>query len=80
MDIGSSNHLTGNKQWLIDYDSRKRTNIICVNDKYLNAKGMGNVKVRVKNGKTILIKDAWYVPSIKSNLMSVDQLIEKGFF
>ena len=33
----------------------------------------------MKNGKNILIKDAWYVPRIKSNLMSVGQLIEKGF-
>src|SRR4051812_47503119 len=40
---------------------------------------MGNVKVRVKNGKIVLIKDVWYVPGIKSNLMSVVQLIEKGF-
>lgn len=40
---------------------------------------MGNVKVRVKNGKTIMIKDVWYVPSMKSNLMSVGQIIEKGF-
>ncbi|XP_050908333.1 uncharacterized protein LOC127121955 [Lathyrus oleraceus] len=71
MHTGCSNHLTGNKQWLINFDSRKRTKIRCVNDKYLNAKGMRNVKVRVKNGKNFLIKDVWYVPGIKSNLMSV---------
>src|ERR1043165_2035881 len=40
---------------------------------------MGNVKVKVKNGKNVLIKDVWYVLGIKSNLMSVSQLIEKGF-
>ena len=33
----------------------------------------------MKNGKTILIKDVWYVPGMKGNLMSVGQLIEKGF-
>ena len=79
MDTGYSNHLTGNKQWLIDFDSRRRTKIRCVDDKYLNAEGMGNVRFRVKNGKNILIKDVWYVPGIKINLMSVGQLIEKGF-
>lgn len=33
--------LRGNKQWLIDFDYGKRTKIRCVDDEYLNAKGMG---------------------------------------
>ncbi|XP_050914732.1 uncharacterized protein LOC127129622 [Lathyrus oleraceus] len=40
---------------------------------------MGNVKVKVKNGKTALIKDVWYVPGMKINLMNVGHLIKKGF-
>lgn len=40
---------------------------------------MGNVKVKVKNGKIILIKDVWYVYGMKRNMTSVCQLIEKGF-
>src|ERR1044072_5227957 len=40
---------------------------------------MRNVRVKVKNGKNILIKDVWYIPGIISNLISVGQLIEKGF-
>src|SRR3954471_13512024 len=79
MDTRCSNHLTGNKQWLIDFDSERRTKIRYVDDKYVYAEGMGNVKVKVKNGKTVLIKDVWYVPRIRSNLMSVGHLIEKGF-
>ena len=64
---------------MIDFDSKRRTKIRCANDKYLIAEGMGNVRVKVKNEKNILIKDVWYVPRIKSNLMSVGQLIDKGF-
>ena len=33
----------------------------------------------MKNEKTVLIKDFWYVPGIKRNMMSVGQLIDKGF-
>lgn len=51
MDTSCSNHLTENKQWLINFDSRKRRKIKCANNKYLNAEGMENVKVKVKNGK-----------------------------
>ncbi|XP_058732714.1 uncharacterized protein LOC131604278 [Vicia villosa] len=49
---------------------RKRKKIGCANDKYLNAEGMGNVKVRVKNGKIVLIKDVCYILGMKGNLMS----------
>lgn len=40
---------------------------------------MGNAKVRVKNDKTIMIKDVWYIPDMKINMMSVGQINEKGF-
>ncbi|XP_050916159.1 uncharacterized protein LOC127131273 [Lathyrus oleraceus] len=55
MDTGSSNHLTGNKKWLVDFESMKRTKIRCVDDKYLNAEGVGNVIVILNNGKFALI-------------------------
>ena len=38
MGIGYSNHLIGNEQWMVDFNSRKRTKIICIDDEYLNAK------------------------------------------
>ncbi|KAK2372692.1 putative mitochondrial protein [Trifolium repens] len=79
MDTGCPNHLTGNKKWLVDFDSGKSTKIRCADDKYLNAEGMGNVRVTLNNGKSALIQNVWYVPGMKSNLMSVGQLIEKGF-
>lgn len=59
MDIVYSNHLIGNKQWLIGFDSDKRTKIRCADDEYLNAKGMENVRVKLNNGKAVLIKDVW---------------------
>lgn len=73
------NHLTRNKQPLVDFYYDKRTKIKCVDDEYLNAKGMRNVRVKLDNGKIILIKDEWYVLDMNSNLMSVGQLIENDF-
>ena len=57
MDTGCSNHLTGNKKWLVDFDSGKSTKIRCADDKYLNAEGMGNVRVILNNGKAALIQN-----------------------
>ncbi|XP_050908662.1 uncharacterized protein LOC127122358 [Lathyrus oleraceus] len=79
METGRSNHLTGNKKWLVDFDYGKRTKIRCADDKYLNAEGMRNVRVIMSNCKFALIHNVWHVPNMKRNLMSVGQLIEKGF-
>ncbi|XP_050889780.1 uncharacterized protein LOC127095083 [Lathyrus oleraceus] len=38
--------------------------------------GMGNVKIGVKNDNIVLIKDVWYVPGMKSNLMSLKYELE----
>ena len=37
MDTSCSYHLTGNKKWLVKFDSGKRTKIRCDDDKYMNA-------------------------------------------
>ena len=79
MDTGCSNHLTGNKKLLVDFDSGKSTNIRCADDKNLNAEGMRNVRIILNNGKAVVIQNVWYVPGMKSNLMSMGQLVEKGF-
>lgn len=51
MDIGYANHLTENKQWLVDFDSCKMTKIKCVDDEHLNVGEMGNVIVKLNDGK-----------------------------
>lgn len=45
----------------------------------MNAEGMENIGVKLTNGKIVLIKDVWYVPCMNINMMSVGQLLEKGF-
>lgn len=63
----------------VDFDYGRKAKIICVDDEYLNAEGIKNVIVKLNHGKIVLIKDVWYVSSMNNNLMSVDQLFEKGF-
>lgn len=79
MGTDCSSHLTLNKQYLVDFDSGRKTKVRCAKHEYLNAKRMRNVKVKLKNGKIVLIKDVWYAHCMNSNLMSVCQLLEKGF-
>ena len=79
LDTGSSNHMTGHKAWLIKFDGTKRSKIRLADNRSLQAEGEVNMVIRRNNGSSTIIKDVLYVPGMKCNLLSVGQLIEKGF-
>ncbi|GAU43786.1 hypothetical protein TSUD_378110 [Trifolium subterraneum] len=78
-DIGCSNHMTGNKSILTDFNKCLNTRIKLANGNFIAAEGMGNVVIQRSNGKKVVIEKVLYVPGMKCNLMSVGQLLEKGF-
>jgi hypothetical protein len=45
----------------------------------VEVKGKDNVKFLQKNEKLGMVEDIYYIPKIKSNILSVGQLLEKGF-
>lgn len=79
MDTGCSNHMTNNKDWLINFDPSKKNRIRLVDERTMSAEGMGDIMVVREDGKTMVIENVWYVPGMKCNLMSVGQLLEIGF-
>jgi len=42
-------------------------------------KGKGNIPIKLKNGDHSYITDVYHVPAVKHNLLSVGQLMEKGY-
>ena len=42
-------------------------------------KGIGKILIRLKNGENQYIINVYYIPNIKNNILSVGQLLEKGF-
>ncbi|GAU30941.1 hypothetical protein TSUD_143890 [Trifolium subterraneum] len=49
------------------------------NDSTLAAEGVGDVLIMRKYGKQSLISNVLYIPGMKSNLLSIGQLIEKNY-
>ncbi|GAU34193.1 hypothetical protein TSUD_162940 [Trifolium subterraneum] len=49
------------------------------NDGTLAAEGVGDVLIMRKDGKQSLISNVLYIPGMKSNLLIIDQLIEKNY-
>ena len=79
LDIGCLNHMTCHKDLLNDLDTSKKTQIKLADNRALAAEGMGNIVIKKKDGKATLIEDVLFIPGMKCNLMSLGQLIEKGF-
>ncbi|KAK2455598.1 hypothetical protein QL285_003035 [Trifolium repens] len=78
-DSGCSNHMTGNRSILTDFDEYLNTKIRLANSDSIKAEGMGNVVIQRSNGKKAVIEKVLYVPGMKCNLMSIGKLISKGF-
>ncbi|MCI46687.1 retrovirus-related pol polyprotein from transposon TNT 1-94, partial [Trifolium medium] len=74
-----SNHMTGNRSILTDFDKRLNTKIKLADNNSIAAEDMGNVVIQRNSGKKAVIEKVLYVPGMKCNFMSVGQLLEKGF-
>ena len=79
LDSGCSNHMTGHRNWLVNFDDSKRSVIRLADNRTIAAQGMGDVLISKKDGSNALLSDVLFVPGIKSNLVSIGQLVEKGF-
>ncbi|WVZ09091.1 hypothetical protein V8G54_022437 [Vigna mungo] len=79
LDSACSNHMTGNRKWLIDLDTGVKSTIRFADDSVVRAEGTGKVLIARKDGRPIYMHNVLYVPTMKSNLLSLGQLHEKGY-
>ncbi|XP_028230565.1 uncharacterized protein LOC114410848 [Glycine soja] len=79
LGIGCFNCMTRHKEWLIDLDTSRSKKVKLADSRTLNVEGVGNILIRRKDGKTTFIESVLFVPGMQCNLMSVGQLVEKGF-
>ena len=79
LDTEYSNHMTGNRDWLVDFNPNVTTSVRFADNSTILAEGIGKVMITRKNGETTYMHSVLYVPSMKNNLLSLGQLLEKGF-
>ena len=77
LDSGCNNHMCGKKELFSDLNENFRETVKLGNNSSMTVMGKGNVRIRV-NGNTQVITSVFYVPDLKSNLLSIGQLQEKG--
>jgi len=79
LDIGCSNHMTGNKSWFTELDDSINRKIRFADNSMVSAAGIGKMLIHKKDGKQASITYVLYVPNMKSNLISIGQLLQKGY-
>jgi hypothetical protein len=74
----TSNHMTGHKHLFTEMTELAGT-VSFGDASKVEVKGKGFVKFLQKNGKLEMVENIYYIPEIKSNILSVGQLMEKWF-
>lgn len=77
LDSGCSNHMSGDIKWFSELDQSFKHSVKLGNDSRLEVVGKGNVRMKV-NEQVVVITEVFFVPDLKSNLLSIGQLQEKN--
>nr|KYP64080.1 Retrovirus-related Pol polyprotein from transposon TNT 1-94 [Cajanus cajan] len=78
IDSGCTNHMTHDRELFRELDKIVVSKVRIGNGAYIAVKGKGTVAIEGLTGLK-LIFDVLYVPEINQNLLSVPQLLEKGY-
>ncbi|BBG94220.1 hypothetical protein Prudu_002447, partial [Prunus dulcis] len=79
VDRGCSNHMTRNKQCFVKLEEKVNPQVKLSDGKLHNMEGKGIISMQTKGGTPKLIYDVLYVPNLAQNLLSVGQLLQRGF-
>ncbi|XP_052728525.1 uncharacterized protein LOC128195311 [Vigna angularis] len=78
LDTWASNHMCGNKNFFYKLTKVEAKFMSFGDDSKVAVKGRGTIRHMQKNGRVGEIRDVYYVPELKSNILSMSQIIEKG--
>ncbi|KAL5824888.1 hypothetical protein ACOSQ3_020951 [Xanthoceras sorbifolium] len=78
LDSGASNHMCGRKEYFVNLKEEIGGLVSLGDGSKLQVAGRGQIQIYQKDGKIRYISDVYYIPSMKSNILSLSQLLEKG--
>ncbi|XP_019447306.1 PREDICTED: uncharacterized protein LOC109350530 [Lupinus angustifolius] len=79
LDTGCFNHMTGHKEWFISLDETSKSKVKFADHSCIEAEGICDISIQRRDGNHSCIQNVLYVPKMRSNLLSLGQLLEKGY-
>ncbi|KAM0985723.1 hypothetical protein ACFX13_013181 [Malus domestica] len=79
LDSGASNHMCGKKEFFAELKDGPYGSVSLGDSSKLPVEGKGKIKIIQKDGKEEYISDTYYIPGMKSNILSIGQLLQKGY-
>lgn len=62
IDSGCSDHMTGHRDWIVNFNPKKKSTMKFEDNRTTQAEGSGNVLVKREDGKQAVITKVLYVP------------------
>ncbi|XP_020249218.1 uncharacterized protein LOC109826605 [Asparagus officinalis] len=78
LDTGASNHMTGCKKWFSELDETITGKVKFGDGSVVDIQGKGTVMFQCQNGEHRLFTSVYFIPRLRSNIVSLDQLDENG--
>ncbi|XP_013703493.2 uncharacterized protein LOC106407215 [Brassica napus] len=78
LDNGASNHMTGNRHYFKALDETITGKVRFGDDSRIDIKGKGSILFCTKNGDRKTLADVYFIPELKSNIISLGKATESG--
>lgn len=78
LDNGASNHMTGNQNYFQSINEKITGKVRFGDDSRIDIKGKGSIMFHTKTGGKKIISDVYFIPDLRSNIISLGQCTESG--
>ena len=78
LEKGASNHMSGDKRYFSSIDESITGKVRFGDDSRIDIKGKGSIEFLDKNGEPRKILDVYFIPDLKSNIISLGHATESG--
>lgn len=78
LDNGASNHMSGDRRYFSHIDDSITGKVRFGDDSRIDIRGKGTIEFTDRNGEARKITDVYFIPDLKSNIISLGQATESG--